>query len=115
MDLKGMLLEPSITVLAKWKKPDNQKQNFKPKSPESSLLTRMISVVIPAHNEENYLDATLASLRRQNYPWFEIIVVANGCTDHTAQVARDQCHRLIVLSQKSLGVARNFGARMAKG
>jgi glycosyltransferase involved in cell wall biosynthesis len=77
--------------------------------------SRMISVVIPAHNEESYLGPTLETLRRQNYGWFEVIVVANGCTDATAEVARGRCHRLIVLSQKNLGVARNLGARMAQG
>jgi len=76
---------------------------------------RMISVIIPAHNEEKYLFRTLESLQRQNYGWFEIIVVANGCTDRTREVARGRCQRLIVLSQKSLGVARNLGARMARG
>src|SRR5205807_10554463 len=72
-------------------------------------------VVIPAHNEERYLRKTLEALHRQNYGWYEVIVVANGCTDHTAEVARNRCHRLIVLSQKSLGVSRNLGARMARG
>ncbi len=75
----------------------------------------MISVIIPAHNEEDYLPRTLESLRNQNYGWFETIVVANGCTDGTIRVARGQCQRLIVLSQKNLGVARNLGARMARG
>ena len=78
-------------------------------------LSRFISIIIPAHNEEGYLLETLESLRRQNYPWYEIVVVANGCTDRTAEIARGNCHRLIVLSQKSLGVARNLGARMARG
>lgn len=77
--------------------------------------TRLISIVIPAHNEAGYLLRTLESLRRQNYGWFEVIVVANGCCDGTAEIARGRCQRLIVLSQKSLGVARNLGARMAKG
>jgi glycosyltransferase involved in cell wall biosynthesis len=75
----------------------------------------LISVIIPAHNEEVYLPDTLGSLKRQNYPRVEIIVVANGCTDQTPRVAEGRCHRLIVLSQKSLGVARNLGARMAQG
>lgn len=75
----------------------------------------MISVIIPAHNEERYLRKTLEALQAQNYGWFEIIVVANGCTDRTREVARGRCQRLIVLSQKSLGVARNLGARMARG
>src|SRR5262245_5381206 len=76
---------------------------------------RMISVIIPAHNEERYLGKTLEALNRQNYGWFEVIVVANGCTDRTAEVARGNCQRLIVLSQKGLGMARNLGARMARG
>ena len=48
----------------------------------------MISVIVPAHNEENYLGATLDALRRQDHGWFEVIVVANGCTDATAKIAR---------------------------
>jgi len=77
--------------------------------------TRRVSIIIPAHNEEQYLGQTLESLSRQNYGWYEVIVVANGCSDRTAEIARGRCHRLIVLSQKSLGVARNLGARMARG
>ena len=77
------------------------------------LLT--ISIVIPAHNEEDYLGRTLDALNRLEYPQFEIVVVANGCTDRTADVAQGKCHRLVTLSQKNLGVARNLGARMATG
>jgi len=80
-----------------------------------STPVRMISVIIPAHNEEAYLGSTLDALERQNYGWFESIIVANGCTDRTAQIARGRCQRLIVLSEKNLGMSRNLGARMAKG
>ncbi|HZR20920.1 MAG TPA: glycosyltransferase [Verrucomicrobiae bacterium] len=80
-----------------------------------AAAARMISVIIPAHNEERYLKQTLEGLQRQNYGWFEVIVVANGCTDRTREIARGRCHRLIVLSERNLGVARNLGARMARG
>jgi glycosyltransferase involved in cell wall biosynthesis len=76
---------------------------------------RMISVIIPAHNEERYLKQTLEALQSQNYGWFEVIVVANGCTDRTREIARGRCQRLIVLSERNLGVARNLGARMSRG
>ncbi len=76
---------------------------------------RMISVIIPAHNEEGYIGLTLEALSHQTYHRFEIIVVANGCTDGTARVARDGCHRLIVLQRKGLGLARNAGARVSRG
>ncbi|MGV3720445.1 MAG: glycosyltransferase family 2 protein [Actinomycetota bacterium] len=50
-----------------------------------------VVVVIPAHNEEAVLGATLASLRDQDYPKerLEIVVVADNCTDETARLARD--------------------------
>src|SRR5262245_26214351 len=75
----------------------------------------MISVIIPAHNEEAYLGRTLEALNQQDYAQLEIIVVANGCSDHTALIARNHCHRLVILSQKGLCVARNLGARIARG
>jgi glycosyltransferase involved in cell wall biosynthesis len=75
----------------------------------------MISVIIPAHNEEAYLGRTLEALNQQDYAQLEIIVVANGCSDHTALIARNRCHRLVILSQKGLCVARNLGARIARG
>lgn len=74
-----------------------------------------VSIIIPAHNEEHYLGQTLETLRGQTCRSFEVIVIANGCSDRTAEVARGRCDQLIVLSQKSLGVARNLGARIAKG
>lgn len=61
------------------------------------------------------MGATLNELNRQDFPEYEIVVVANGCRDRTAEVAHGSCHRLVTLSQKNLGVARNLGARMASG
>jgi len=75
----------------------------------------MISVIVPAHNEEAYLGATLDALNRQDYGNFEIVVVANGCTDHTADVAREKSCRLVTLEEKGLGVSRNLGGRLAVG
>jgi glycosyltransferase involved in cell wall biosynthesis len=114
METRELLAERPLPFFSKWVKfsPSRQDGHI---SQRAASPTRMISVIIPAHNEESYLGRTLDSLRRQNYGWFEVIVVANGCTDRTAEVARNRCHRLIVLSQKSLGVARNLGARMARG
>src|SRR3954451_10587829 len=110
MELKELLVQTPFPALAKKLA---ERGNTTRRHARSKHLppTRMISVIIPAHNEEGYLEQTLEALKRQNYAWFEVIVVANGCTDRTADVARDRCQRLIVLSQKCLGVARNLGAR----
>lgn len=114
MERRGV--QGPVAILGKW--PGKWVKPWVNRAPVGSLPkkapSRMISVIIPAHNEQDYLPRTLDSLARQNYGWFEVIVVANGCADATADVARGRCHRLIVLSRKSLGVARNLGARMAK-
>jgi cellulose synthase/poly-beta-1,6-N-acetylglucosamine synthase-like glycosyltransferase len=47
-----------------------------------------IVVLIPAHNEEDGIEATLASLAAQTRPADQIIVIADCCTDKTAELAR---------------------------
>jgi cellulose synthase/poly-beta-1,6-N-acetylglucosamine synthase-like glycosyltransferase len=46
------------------------------------------TVLIPAHNEEASLSATLASLLAQSRPPERIVVVADNCTDGTVEIAR---------------------------
>jgi 1,2-diacylglycerol 3-beta-glucosyltransferase len=48
-------------------------------------------VVVPAHNEELVLASALESLRAQTYPahLLEVVVVADNCTDTTAEIARE--------------------------
>jgi glycosyltransferase involved in cell wall biosynthesis len=75
----------------------------------------MISVVIPARNEEEFLPATIEALKAQSYRNFEIIVVANGCQDRTADIARDLNCRVFEFGDRGLGPARNHGGREAHG
>src|SRR5690348_15183894 len=75
----------------------------------------MISVVIPARNEEEFLPATVAALWAQTYKNFEIIVVANGCHDRTAEVAHELGCKVRELGDRGLGAARNLGGREAAG
>lgn len=48
----------------------------------------MPSIVVPAHNEERGIARLLDSLRPHEWLGLEVVVVANGCTDRTAEVAR---------------------------
>ena len=52
----------------------------------ASLLSA--TVVIPAHNEEDVISATLQSLAAVQPP-LPVVVIADNCTDRTAQLARD--------------------------
>ncbi len=73
----------------------------------------MVSVIIPAYNEEGYLDATIRSVRASSVA-HEIIVVCNGCTDKTEKIARALADKVIVLKERGVSRARNAGAHSAK-
>lgn len=80
----------------------------------------LISVVIPIYNVEDYLSACLESLLAQTYPCWEAILVNDGSTDASAQIAETYCrkdHRFILLTQENQGqsVARNVGISSASG
>ncbi len=77
-----------------------------------------ISVIIPANNEEKYIEKTLQSLREQNFLNYETIVVCNGCTDQTENIAQkflNQNTTIISLENANVSLARNTGARKANG
>src|SRR5580698_1509778 len=71
------------------------------------------SFVIPAHNEEKYIENTLEHLRRMDYPAdkFEVIVVENGSTDRTLELAKrfQSSGFSTLLSGKGVSRARNVG------
>lgn len=77
----------------------------------------MISIVIPARNEEKLLPDCLRSLKGQSYRGdYEIIVVDNGSTDSTAAAARQFDVRLITANaEKNVAYARQTGADAADG
>jgi chlorobactene glucosyltransferase len=45
-----------------------------------------VSIVVPARNEEKKIERCLQSLRMQNYPHFEIVVIDDRSTDRTAEI-----------------------------
>ncbi len=77
----------------------------------------MISVIIPALNEEKFLSDCLESLINQDYEGeYEIIVVDNGSTDNTANIARNFGAKVIPCSErKCVSYVRQVGADAACG
>lgn len=49
----------------------------------------LISVIVPAHNEQHGIRICLESVFEQDYPHFEVILVDDRSTDNTAAIARD--------------------------
>ncbi len=50
------------------------------------MRTSLVSVIVPAYNQAEYLRACLDSLWFQEYPDLEIVIVNDAATDHTRQV-----------------------------
>lgn len=74
------------------------------------------SIVIPAHNEEQYLAETLATIKQQTDQDYETIVVTNGCTDNTAKIAQQHSWVKHYNSPHAhVSRARNYGAGKAQG
>lgn len=82
-----------------------------------SSSTPRISVVIPAHNSRETIQACLDSVVALDHPSYEIIVVDDGSTDDTAQLCAryDTAIRLIRLEQGGPARARNKALEVARG
>ncbi len=74
-----------------------------------------ISVVVCTHNGERTIRDCLEGLLSLEYPNFEVIVVDDGSTDATAEIAREYGFRLISTENRGLSNARNTGMEAATG
>lgn len=80
----------------------------------------LVSVVVPVHNVEPYLETCLDSLLAQSHRRTEVVVVDDGSTDRSGDLAeaaagRDQRIRVVHTPNRGLGAARNEGVRHARG
>ena len=80
-----------------------------------------ISIIIPAYNVEEYLEKCLESIISQNFDKVEIIIVDDGSTDKSLQIAKEyqkkypEKTRVISQENKGQGGARNTGIKNATG
>lgn len=79
-----------------------------------------VSVIVPAYNLEPYLKTALNSVRIQSYENFEALIIDDGSTDNTAEIAlafcqKDSRFRLLQKPNGGLSSARNYGIRNALG
>ena len=82
----------------------------------------VISVVIPAHNEEEYLPSCLEAVKRaaaalpdDEAGSAEIVVVANRCTDWTAEIAASFGTVVVQNDARCIAQVRNAGVRASHG
>ncbi|HEX8523116.1 MAG TPA: glycosyltransferase [Tepidisphaeraceae bacterium] len=78
----------------------------------------MLSIIVPAHNEEAALPATLDALTRaaaSHGEEYEIVVVDDDSTDRTAAVALQHGARVHPVKLRQISAVRNAGAQAAQG
>lgn len=83
-------------------------------------IMKLVSVVIPVYNVEEYLDDCIKSVITQTYKDLEIILVDDGSTDLSPQICeqyamRDNRIKVIHQQNKGISVARNVGMTYATG
>lgn len=91
--------------------------------PPSSELTEgvfdlddppLVSFVIPAYNDADILERCLESVRAQSYPEVELLVVDNGSSDDSREIAASYADRVLSV-EGPLGKVRQRGFEAAKG
>ncbi len=97
----------SFYLVSLWRN-DNREKNWRP----------LVSVIVPAYNEERNVKTAVASLLESGYPSLEVIVVDDGSSDRTFEAAssvRDERVRVIRKRHGGKASAINTGLKLAKG
>lgn len=76
------------------------------------MMNEKISVIVPLHNVQDYLDTCIASIAEQTYSNIEIILVDDGSVDDSPQICdrwaqKDHRIRVIHKEKEGISVARN--------
>lgn len=82
-------------------------------------MNNLVSVIIPIYNKEEVLSRCIESVLKQTWKQFELILVNDGSTDHSAEVCCNYLSdkRVIYMKKQNGGVssARNVGLNAAQG
>jgi len=88
---------------------------FSENLPPALTAAPKATVVVAAYNAASTIGDCLSSIRELNYPNFETIVVDDGSTDSTSEIANQDGVRTIRIEHKGLAAARNAGVDAASG
>lgn len=86
----------------------------------TEATAKLVSIIIPVYNSENYLGYCLNSITSQTYQQLEIILINDGSSDHSLDICQNYAlidNRISVITIMNGGVsnARNVGLSVAKG
>ncbi len=88
-----------------------------PKSIARARVDRTVSILLPVHNGEQWIEAKLKNLFALNYPrhLVEILVISDGSTDATGMITAGFPVRLIHIPKSGKAMALNRGMEVATG
>ncbi|WP_024344734.1 glycosyltransferase family 2 protein [Streptococcus equinus] len=83
-------------------------------------MQKLVSIILPVYNVENYIKKCLKSIRQQSYSNFEVIIVNDGSSDNSIKYCEEICEmdsRFFIINKENGGLsdARNVGISLAKG
>ena len=88
------------------------------------LDNTLVTIIIPIYNHQTYVKECIESILTQDYPRIELIVVDDGSTDSSFEVAKglestisDRCCNYQIIRKENGGMssALNYGLRYASG
>jgi glycosyltransferase involved in cell wall biosynthesis len=84
------------------------------------MSKELVSIIVPCYNHAQFIIETLSSVLQSSYTNIEIIIVNDGSTDNSEEIALEFCQihpNILYLNQKNSGPAsaRNHGIHNAKG
>lgn len=87
---------------------------------QSNILKPLVSIIVPIYNAEDYVHDCLESISMQTYKNLQIILIDDGSTDSSGEIAKSYAvrdSRVVLISQENSGVAsaRGAGLRSATG
>jgi cellulose synthase/poly-beta-1,6-N-acetylglucosamine synthase-like glycosyltransferase len=111
----GRLVFVGALALAQW-----FRSRYRQRTHAGQSHKALVSVIVPAYNEELVIEGTIRSLLASDYQNYEIIVVDDGSKDGTSEIVRekfgkdDRVH-LITTTNIGKAAALNLGLRHARG
>ena len=84
------------------------------------MENKLISIIVPIYNVENYLRQCLDSILNQTYQNFECLLINDGSPDNSADICReyaikDSRFKYFEKENGGLSDARNYGIRQSTG
>jgi len=76
---------------------------------DQHVAASLVSVITPTYNHERFIAQCIESVLAQTYGHWEMIIVDDGSTDHTASIAEEYAkkdHRIKVIRQANNGIFR---------